>query len=100
MKRFEETSHEKLFTDHGQRCRELGKFSSLILRAVDLDCGRSWFGFAGGVGCEIGVDICGAGGGVCIVVGLLRVDLFAFWSEVVLFDVPTVHLYRFESFHD
>ena len=70
-----------------------------------LDCGLGWFGFVDGAGCEVGVDICGVGGGVCIVVGkwcvgLLKVDLFAFGSEVVFFDVPMVHLYRFESFHD
>ena len=105
LKWFEETSHEKLFIDRGQRRRELGKFSSSALRAVDLDCSCGWFGFAGGVGCEIGVDNCGVGDGVCIVVGkwcvgLLGVDLFAFWNEVILFDVPMVHLYRFESFHD
>lgn len=44
LKLFEETNHEKLFIDRGQRRRELGKFSSPILRAVGL--GRDlvdWF---------------------------------------------------------
>ncbi len=38
LKWFEETSHEKLFIDRGQRRRELRKFSSSALRAVDLGC--------------------------------------------------------------
>ena len=48
LKWFEKTSHEKLLIDRGQRCRELGKFSSSTLRAIDLGCDFvDWFSLVG-----------------------------------------------------